>query len=100
MRPYQTKYYNQGIQSVVNDLGKGVPIKLDPLIALLNDVLSTRGEMTEQIVHRDESLEIVGTTTEKFQTVDALAHDLAGRINALVAFANAALAKGVGIKSD
>ena len=101
MRPYQIKYFNQGRQSVIDDLKKCVPIKTDTLVALLNDVLSARGEMSEQIVHRDvNNLEMLGSTTEKFQTADALGHDLAGRIRALVDFANAALAAGTRIKSD
>ena len=75
-----------------------LPIKSDSLIVLLNDILAARGEMTEQEVHRDSNFEIAGTTTEKFQTADALGHDLAGRIRALVDFANAALSAGVTVK--
>lgn len=101
MRPYQLKYFNQGHQSVIDDLKKCVPIKADTLVALLNDVLSASGEMSEQIVHRDvNNLEMLGSTTEKFQTADALGHDLAGRIRALVDFTNAALEAGTRIKSD
>jgi hypothetical protein len=98
MRPYQIKYFKQGEQSVLADLQKSIPIKSDALIELLNDVLRARGEMTEQTVHRNTDFEIEGTTTEKFSTSDALAHDLADRIHALAVFTNAALAKGVGIK--
>ena len=98
MRPYQIKYYKQGMLTIRNDLEQSVPIKADALIVLLNDILSARGEMTEQEVHRDSNFEIVGTTTEKFQTADALGHDLAGRIRVLVDFVNAALSAGVTVK--
>ena len=101
MRPYQIKYFNQGYQSAVDDLKKCAPIKIDTFVALLNDVLAARGEMSELIVHRDvNNLEMLGSTTEKFQTADALGHDLAGRVRALIDFANIALAAGIRIKSD
>lgn len=98
MRPYQIKYFKQGMHTIRRDLEKSIPIQADSLIVLLNDILSAKGEMTEQEVHRDNNFEIVGTTTEKFQTADALGHDLAGRIRALVDFVNATMSAGVTIK--
>jgi len=100
MRPYQLKYFNQGRDSVLNDLKNGVPINSDTLIALLNDFQTARSEMTEQTVQRDDAMEMLGTTTEKFQSSDAIGHDLAGRINALVAVVNAALKAGNRITTD
>lgn len=102
MRPYQIKYFNQGKQSVMDDLNNGIPIKANDLISLINETLSAqtqRTEMSEQVVHRDaDNLEMLGSTTEKFQAADAIGHDLAGRIRALVDFANCAIAIGVRVK--
>lgn len=95
MRPHQLKAFNQGHESVLNDLMAGVQIDAAALIVLLNDVIASRGEMSEQVAHRDNNLELLGTTTEKFPTVDVLGHDLAGRIRALVAYSNASIVAGV-----
>lgn len=92
---YQARYFNLGAQEISNDLKRGIPISSDALIGLLNEVLFSRSEMTEQMVHRDRNLEIVSTTSEKFPTVDALGHKLGGQIRALVDFANDAMKAGV-----
>jgi hypothetical protein len=95
MTTYQSRHFNLGAQVISNDLKRGIPISSDAVIGLLNEVLSARGEMTEQIFHRDNNLEIVSTTSEKFPTVDALGHKLGGQIRALVDFANDAMKAGV-----
>ena len=56
MKTYETKYFNRGVQVVMSDLEKGVPIKESAFLDLLNNVLSARGEVTEQTVHRDDNL--------------------------------------------
>lgn len=95
MRPYQTKFYNQGYSSMAHNLREGVPIDAQTLIDLLNDSHSVKTTMREATLHRDNNLEAVGSTTEEFQTGEALGYELAGQMRALVDFANGAMARGV-----
>ena len=103
MRSHQIKYFNQGRQSVLNDLKNGTPINADHIFTLLNDSYTEMvkgGEMEDRAIQRDANNELLSMTSEKFKTADALAYELSGRIHALAEFANSAQAEGYRIKAE
>ena len=97
MLPNQKKFYKNGFTAINTRLKNGVLINAEEIIDLLNMTIANSG--TVKTVQWDAgSLEITGSTTEKFLVANALAADLGGRICAPAAFANAALKAGVRIE--
>jgi len=57
-------------------------------------------EMEFSDIKRDANDEILSVTKEKFTRASAFAHELAGKMSAMVEFVNAAQAAGYRIKSE
>jgi hypothetical protein len=97
MRPYQKKYFEQGYRAAERDLTSGTDISHKALMELMADMCNTRTEMTEKTVTHDAAGELSGMVSEKFPASNAILYELAGRLSAIIGFANVAMKKGMRI---